>query len=59
MKRFNEYLKIKDAAQLLGVTENTLRNWEKAEKIAVYRHPLNDYRLYNQEELQNLLKKVK
>ena len=59
MKKFNEYLQIKDAALFLGVTENTLRNWENAKKISVYRHPQNDYRLYDKEELKNLLSKVK
>lgn len=55
MKKINEYMRIKDAAQFLGVTENTLRNWEKEKKISVYRNPLNRYRLYRQEELEQLL----
>lgn len=59
MKKFNEYLRIKEAAQFLGVTENTLRNWEDMHKINVYRHPQNDYRLYDEEELKQLLIKVK
>lgn len=46
---------IKDAAQFLGVTENTLRNWEKEKKISVYRNPLNHYRLYHKEDLEQLL----
>ena len=48
MKKINEYMRIKDAAQFLGVTENTLRNWEKEKKITVYRNPQNRYRLYRQ-----------
>ena len=55
MKKINEYMRIKDAAQFLGVTENTLRNWEKEKKISVYRNPLNRYRLYRQEDLEQLL----
>ena len=29
MKKINEYMNIKKAAEFLGVTANTLRNWEK------------------------------
>lgn len=59
MKKINEYLKIQDAAKFLGVTPNTLRNWEKQKKIAVYRNPQNSYRLYKKEDLENLLKNIK
>ena len=54
-KKINEYIRIKDAAQFLGVSENTLRNWEKEKKISVYRNPLNRYRLYRAEDLEQLL----
>jgi MerR family transcriptional regulator, copper efflux regulator len=50
-----DYLKIKDAAQFLGVSVNTLRNWERASKIATYRHPVNGYRLYKRSDLESLL----
>ena len=55
LKKINEYIRIKDAAQFLGVSENTLRNWEKEKKISVYRNPLNRYRLYHKEDLEQLL----
>ncbi|GMU18905.1 MAG: hypothetical protein AMXMBFR12_00970 [Candidatus Babeliales bacterium] len=55
IKKINEYIRIKDAAQFLGVSENTLRNWEKEKKISVYRNPLNRYRLYSKEDLEQLL----
>lgn len=48
-------MRIKDAAQFLGVCVNTLRNWEKEKKISVYRNPLNGYRLYHKEDLEQLL----
>lgn len=54
-----DYLMIGDAAEFLGVTENTLRNWEKAKKIIVYRHPINLYRLYKKEDLEKLLNGIK
>ncbi len=55
MKKFNDFFKIKDAAQFLGVTENTLRNWENKQKIKVYLHPQNGYRLYDTNDLKQLL----
>lgn len=53
--RLNEYMLIKEAAAYLGVTGNTLRNWEQAGKIKTIRHPLNKYRLYKKEDLEKLL----
>ncbi len=50
-----DYLTIKEAAAFLGVSPNTLRNWERAGKIATHRHPLNGYRLYKQADLEALL----
>lgn len=58
MKRFDEYMRIKEAAEFLGVTPNTLRNWEKEDKIKVYRNPQNSYRLYKKEDLEQLLSKI-
>lgn len=59
MHNFSDYLKIKDAAKFLGVTPNTLRNWEKDKKIVVYRNPQNSYRLYRKEDLEQLINKIK
>jgi DNA-binding transcriptional MerR regulator len=50
-----DYLKIKAAAAFLGVSVNTLRNWERAGKLATYRHPINSYRLYKKSDLEGLL----
>lgn len=58
LKNFREYLKLGEASEFLGVTGNTLRNWEKAGKIKVYRHPINNYRLYLREDMSHLLKSV-
>jgi MerR family transcriptional regulator, copper efflux regulator len=59
MKKIVDYLKIKNAADFLGVTPNTLRNWEKEKKITVYRNPQNLYRLYKKEDLEALLSSIK
>ena len=52
MLKITDYLHIEDAAKFLGVTANTLRNWEKDKKIAVYRNPINSYRLYKKKDLE-------
>jgi MerR family transcriptional regulator, copper efflux regulator len=59
MLKIIDYLKIKEAAKLIGVTPNTLRNWEKEKKIMVYRNPQNSYRLYKKEDLEQLLNNIK
>ena len=55
MNKLNDFLKIAEAAEYLGVSPNTLRNWENAGKIVAHRHPVNGYRLFKQEELDVLL----
>ncbi|TWU44133.1 Helix-turn-helix domain protein [Novipirellula aureliae] len=54
----DEAKRISDAAEYLGVSPNTLRNWERAGKIVAHRHPVNDYRLFRREELDALLTQV-
>lgn len=56
--KLSEYLRISEAAEYLGVSPNTLRNWERAGKIEAHRHPVNSYRLFKKEELDALLKQV-
>ena len=56
MPKLDEYLRISAAAEYLGVCSNTLRNWEEAGKIPVYRHPVNNYRLFRVNDLDQLLK---
>ena len=50
-----DYITIKEAAELLGVDKTTLRRWDKAGKLKPYRHPLNKYRLYKKDELEQIL----
>lgn len=58
MTKLSDYLRVSEAAEYLGVSPNTLRNWERAGKIVAHRHPVNDYRLFKREELDALLKQV-
>src|SRR5215469_4939234 len=56
---FRDYLRIKEAARLLGISEATLRNWCKQGKIKVHRNPVNGYRLFKKGDLDELLLAVK
>jgi len=56
MVKLRDYLRISDAAEYLGVSPNTLRNWERAGKIVAHRHPVNRYRLFRREDLDALLR---
>jgi MerR family transcriptional regulator, copper efflux regulator len=56
--KITEYMMIHEAAEFIGATANTLRNWEKKGKITVYRNPINNYRMYKKEELIDLLKQI-
>ena len=58
MPKLDGYLRIKEAAEYLGVSPNTLRNWGRSGKLAERRHPINHYRLYSKEELDALLKQA-
>lgn len=55
MPKLDGYLRIKEAAEYLGVSPNTLRNWGRSGKLAERRHPINGYRLYAKKELDALL----
>lgn len=55
----DDYLTVGEAAEFLGVSPATLRNWDKMGKFISYRHPLNKYRLYRKSDLEELLNDVK
>jgi excisionase family DNA binding protein len=56
MPKLDEYVRIAEAAEYLGVHHNTLRNWGRTGKIPVYRHPVNNYRLFKVSDLDKLLR---
>ena len=59
MDRLDGYLRIQEAAEFLGVSPNTLRNWGREQKVPEFRHPVNNYRLYRQSDLEAILRRVK
>ena len=58
MLRSEGYLRVKEAAKVLGVAPNTLRAWGAAGKIPEHRHPANRYRMYKQADLEQLNQQV-
>jgi excisionase family DNA binding protein len=58
MTRLNEYVMVAEAAQILGVSQGTVRAWAEAGKIPVHRNPANGYRLFKRRELEKFLAKV-
>lgn len=58
MTKLSEYVKTAEAAEILGVSQNTLRNWAEAGKIPMHRNPANGYRLFKRSDLEQLLKQV-
>jgi MerR family copper efflux transcriptional regulator len=58
VEKLSDYMRVAVAANYLGVSPNTLRNWVNAGKINSIRHPVNDYRLFKREDLDASLRKV-
>jgi excisionase family DNA binding protein len=57
--RLADYLTVGEAAEALGVSAATLRNWDKAGKLKPHRHPVNRYRLYRRSQLEKLLDQIR
>lgn len=52
------FLLVKHAAELLGVSANTVRAWALSGKLQEYRHPVNNYRLFKRDEVEALLEQI-
>jgi len=55
----DQFITIKQAASILGVSPLTLRNWDKNGKLKALRHPMNNYRVYKMEDLEAVLEEIK
>lgn len=53
-----KYITIKTAAKLLHVAPLTLRNWDKSGRLKAYRHPINNYRVYRLDQIEELLRRL-
>jgi len=54
--KLREYLKVAEAAEFLGISQNTLRKWADEGRIAVHVNQANGYRMFRREDLQQHLK---
>jgi DNA (cytosine-5)-methyltransferase 1 len=53
-----DVLSIKEAAEILGVCEMTLRRWDRAGKFSPHRHPVNGYRCYRRDDVLKLREQI-
>ena len=58
MEKLNDYVKIAEAARILGVCQNTLRSWADNGKIPFTRNPANRYRLFRRADLEAVLQEL-
>ena len=58
MIKLDQFVTIKQAAKMLGVAPNTLRNWHRDAKLPVYRNPVSGYRLFKRTDLEQLLRQI-
>ena len=53
-----KYLTISQAADILKVSPETLRRWDNSGKFKSSRHPINNYRVYSEGQLTNLVEEL-
>ena len=58
MSKLTDYLQTAEAADILGVSQNTLCKWAERGVIRMHRNPANGYRLFKRSDLDKFLKKV-
>jgi excisionase family DNA binding protein len=49
--KVSEYVKVAEAARILGVSQGTVRAWAEAGKIPMHKNPANGYRLFKRDDL--------
>jgi excisionase family DNA binding protein len=58
MNAKKEFITINEAAEILSVSRDTLRRWDKAGKLKTKRHPMNNFRIYDPDEITKLKKDI-
>ena len=51
-------VRVGQAAKQIGVSKETLRNWDKSGRLVATRHPVTGYRYYRQNDLDAFLRSV-
>jgi excisionase family DNA binding protein len=52
------FVRVQEAAEILGVAPNTVRKWGAGGIIPEYRNPANNFRLYKREELEDFIQQI-
>lgn len=47
-----DYFAISEVADMLSISKETLRRWDKSGKLVAVRHPINNYRVYQARDLK-------
>ncbi len=55
----DKLLNVRQAADFLSVSPETLRRWDNSGKFKSLRHPINNYRAYSEDQLKNLVEEMK
>ena len=58
MPKLSEYVKVAEAAEILGVSQGTVRTWAADGKIPMHRNPANGYRLFKRDDLEKFLNNI-
>lgn len=58
MTKLSDYALTTEAAEILGVSQNTVRTWAKDGKIPMHRNPANGYRLFKRSDLVRFLNQI-
>jgi excisionase family DNA binding protein len=56
--KLREYVKVAEAAEILGVSQGTVRAWAEAGKIPMHKNPANGYRLFRRDDLEKFLARI-
>ena len=54
----DKYLTISQAADILKISSETLRRWDNSGKFKSSRHPINNYRVYSEGQIKNLVEEL-
>ena len=55
MKKEKKYITIKKATEILGISAQTLRNWEKQNKLIPHHKTNSGFRYYTEEQINEIL----
>jgi DNA-binding transcriptional MerR regulator len=58
MPNLRDFITIRRAADMIGVSPATLRNWDRSGKLVAVRNPANRYRLYRREDIERFLARL-